>query len=242
MRGVSGLFVTATDTGVGKTLISCAIILALRRTGLRVVGMKPVASGCEATAAGLVSDDAARLAGASGLDAPVELVNPYRLQPAIAPHIAAARAGVRVDLQQIETAYRALGRFADCVVVEGVGGLRAPLNEEEDLADLARRLNLPVVLVVGMRLGCLSHALLTAEAIDRCGLPWCGWIANHLDPEMAVPDENVETLVRRLPVPLLGRVPFLAAENAKAAADALDAPAILSAMRRDSPPSASMFI
>ena len=242
MRGVSGLFVTATDTGVGKTLISCAIILALRRTGLRVAGMKPVASGCEATAAGLVSDDAARLAGASGLAAPIDLVNPYRFLPAIAPHIAAAQAGVRVDLQRIETACCALARLADGVVVEGVGGVRVPLNEEEDVADLARRLDLPVVLVVGMRLGCLSHALLAAEALDRRDLPLCGWVANHVDPDMAVPDGNVEALVRRLPVPLLGRVPYLASANADAAADALDVPAILSAMRRDSPPSASMFI
>lgn len=224
---MKGIFVTATDTGAGKTLVSCGIILALRRAGLRVVGMKPIASGCEQTTCGIASDDALQLAAASGLDVPIELVNPYRFVPAIAPHIAAAQAGVRIDLQRIEDAYRALGRLADCVVVEGVGGLRVPLDAEQDVADLARRLNLPVVLVVGMRLGCLNHALLTAEAIDRCELPWCGWVANHVDPEMVVADENVDTLRKRLRVPLLGRVPFLLSAGAAAVADALDVSAVL---------------
>lgn len=227
---MKGIFVTATDTGVGKTLVSCGIILALRRTGQRVAGMKPVASGCEQTSDGLVSEDASLLAAASGVGAPVDLVNPYRFLPAIAPHIAAAEAGETIDFQRIETAFQALGRLADCVVVEGVGGLRVPLNEHEDVADLARRLGLPVVLVVGMRLGCLNHALLTAEAIERCELPFCGWVANHLDAGIARSDQNVDALRARLRVPLLGRVPFVPSADVETVAEALDGPAILNAL------------
>jgi dethiobiotin synthetase len=224
---VKALFVTATDTGAGKTLIASGIIRALRRTGLRVAGMKPVASGCEQIAGGLASTDTSQLVAASGLDAPIDLVNPYRFAPAIAPHIAAAQMGVRIDLQRIEIAFRELAQLADCVVVEGVGGLRVPLNETEEVADLAQLLEIPVLLVVGMRLGCLNHALLTAEAMDRRALPWCGWIANHVDPEMAVADENVDTLRKRLRAPLLGRVPFLRAADAEIVADSLDlAPAL----------------
>lgn len=227
---MKGIFVTATDTGVGKTLVSCGIIHALRRTGQRVAGMKPVASGCEQTSDGLVSEDASLLATTSGLGAPIDLVNPYRFLPAIAPHIAAAEAGETIDLQRIETAFQALGRLADCVVVEGVGGLRVPLNEREDVADLARRLGLPVVLVVGMRLGCLNHALLTAEAIERCELPFCGWVANHLDTGMGLPDANVDALRSRLRAPLLGRVPFVPSADAETVAEALDGPALLNAL------------
>jgi dethiobiotin synthetase len=219
---MKGIFVTATDTGAGKTLVSCGFIRALRATGQRVAGMKPVAAGCEQTSDGLVSDDASLLAAASGLGAPIDLVNPYRFLPAIAPHVAAAEAGQRIELRRIEAACHALGRLADSVVVEGVGGLRVPLNEEEDVADLARLLRLPVVLVVGMRLGCLNHALLTAEAIDRCELPFCGWVANHVDAAMAMPDKNVDALRSRLRVPLLGRVPFLASAAAQTVAGSLD--------------------
>ena len=227
---MKGIFVTATDTGVGKTLVSCGIILALRRTGQRVAGMKPVASGCEQTFDGLVSEDASLLAAASGLGAPIDLVNPYRFLPAIAPHIAAAEAGETIDLQRIETALQALGRLADCVVVEGVGGLRVPLNEHEDVADLARRLGLPVVLVVGMRLGCLNHALLTAEAIERCELPFCGWVANQVDAGIARSDQNVDALRARLRVPLLGRVPFLPTADGAIVPDCLNLVPIWAAM------------
>lgn len=227
MRGV---FVTGTDTGAGKTLVACALIHALRVTGRRVAAMKPVASGCEQTAAGLISGDASQLAAAAGLGAPLDLVNPYRFLPAIAPHVAAAQAGVRIDLTRIAAACQSLAGLADCVVVEGVGGLRVPLNATEDVADLARVLRLPVVLVVGMRLGCLNHALLTAEAIDRRGLPWCGWVANHVEPAMAVPDENIDTLTRRLGAPLLGRVPFSAEQDARTLATVLDVGAILAAV------------
>jgi dethiobiotin synthetase len=192
--------------------------------------MKPVAAGCEQTADALVSDDASQLASASGLRAPIDLVNPYRFQPAIAPHIAAAEAGLRIDLSRIETACRALARLADFVVVEGVGGLRVPLNEQEDVADLARLLRLPVVLVVGIRLGCLNHALLTAETLARCELPLCGWVANHVDPAMAVQDENVRTLQDRIDGPLLGRVPFMAHADAETVADCLNLTSVLAGL------------
>jgi dethiobiotin synthetase len=227
---VTGLFVTATDTGAGKTLVSCGLIRALRRHGRKVAGMKPVASGCDETSEGLVSDDASQLASASGLAAPIDLVNPYRFVPAIAPHLAAAEAGVRIDLRQIVAAYQVLERLSDCVVVEGVGGLRVPLNEDEDVADLARVLGLPVILVVGMRLGCLNHALLTVEAIARCGLPFCGWVANHVDPAMTMQDANVDALRQRLDAPLLARVPFLASGGVEAVADVLDVSAIASGL------------
>ncbi|MFO1205863.1 MAG: dethiobiotin synthase [Burkholderiales bacterium] len=225
-----GLFVTGTDTGAGKTLVACALIHALRATGRQVAAMKPVASGCEETAAGLISDDASQLAAASGLGTPIDLANPYRFRPAIAPHVAAAQAGVRIDLKRIAGACRALADRADCVVVEGVGGLRVPLNDNDDVADLAALLRLPVVLVVGVRLGCLNHALLTAEAIDRRGLPWCGWVANHVDPDMAAADENIDALTRRLGVPLLGRVPFTESADARTLADVLDVATILTAL------------
>jgi dethiobiotin synthetase len=230
--GMKGLFVTGTDTGAGKTLVSCGIIHALRNSGLRVAGMKPLASGCEETASGMVSDDARQLAAASGLGAPMDLVNPYRFLPAIAPHIAAAQAGVRVDLRRIDAACRELARMSDAVVVEGAGGLRVPLNEESEFSDLARLLGLPVVLVVGMRLGCLNHALLTVEALARRGLTLSGWVANHVDAAMEVPDENVQALEDRLDVPLIGRVPFLDSADARAVARRLDLAPLLSAIGR----------
>jgi len=219
---MKGIFITATDTGAGKTLVSCGIIHALRGIGLRVAGMKPVASGCEPTAEGLVSDDARQLAVASGLAAPMDLVNPYRFLPAVAPHIAAAEVGVRIDLGRIEAACRALLGIAEAVVVEGVGGLRVPLNHQDEVVDLAKLLRLPVVLVVGVRLGCLNHALLTAEALERRDVPICGWVANHVDPAMAVQDENVEALRNRLGAPMIGRVPFLDSADPGAVAACLD--------------------
>lgn len=205
---MTGFFVTGTDTGVGKTAVSCGLLRALARAGIRAVGMKPVAAGCTATADGWRSDDAEQLRAASSVAAPRELVNPYALEAPIAPHIAARRAGVVVDLSRIEAAYRELAERADVVVVEGVGGFRVPLNDAEDSADLARRLDLPVILVVGLRLGCLNHAQLTADAIAAAGLSLAGWVANRIDPRMDASDDNRDALARRLPGPLLGDVPF----------------------------------
>jgi dethiobiotin synthetase len=200
--------VTGTDTGVGKTLVACALLGALAARGLRVVGMKPVAAGAEPAAQGLRNDDVEQLVAAGNVSAPYELVNPYCFRPPIAPHIAAARAGVAIELDRIEASFRMLAGLADAVIVEGAGGFRVPLGAAADTAQLAARLALPVVLVVGMRLGCLNHALLTAEAIAARGLALAGWVANHVDGDMDAADDNVRALEARIAAPLLARVPF----------------------------------
>ena len=216
-----GLFVTGTDTGVGKTLVAAALLRGLAGRGVRVVGMKPVAAGCATTAQGFGSEDAAALIAASNVLAPIDLVNPYRFAPAIAPHVAAAQAGVTISLARIREAFVALSAMAQWVVVEGAGGLLVPLNDREDFGDLVGLLQLPVLLVVGMRLGCLNHALLTAEAVQRRGLRFAGWVANRLDGATPVFEQNVQTLRNRLDAPLLGIVPF-GVKNAEAAASFLD--------------------
>ncbi len=208
-----GFFVTGTDTGVGKTLIACALLHALARAGRRVIGMKPVAAGAVRGAQGLINDDVALLQAAGNVDAPLALVNPYCFEPAIAPHLAAEQAGTVIELEFILDAYRNLSSIADIVVVEGVGGFCVPLNRGEDSADLAQRLGLPVILVVGLRLGCLNHALLTVQAIRAKGLRLAGWIANRIDPAMAAADENVAALAQRVAAPLLGEVEFAVAPD-----------------------------
>lgn len=203
-----GVFVTGTDTDVGKTLISCALLLAWRAAGKTALGMKPVAAGCEPQSQGMVCGDVEALMLASSVQAPVEWVNPYAFVPPIAPHLAAEEAGVIIDLEHIRKAFLALTEYAEVVVVEGAGGFRVPLNMREDGADLARELGLPVVLVVGMRLGCLSHALLTADAIRSQGLALAGWVANRIDPDMMYFESNLDALRQRLGAPLLGVVEF----------------------------------
>jgi len=200
-----GLFVTGTDTGVGKTRVSVALIHALRAQGLRVVAMKPVSAGSEP---GQLNDDVVALMRAANVAADASDVNPYAFAEPIAPHIAAQRAGVAIDLAVIAAAYSRLAAMADVVVVEGAGGWRVPLNAREDMADLAQRLGLPVVLVVGLRLGCLNHALLTAESISNRNLPWAGWVGNHIDPSMAQQAANLDALRLRLPEPCLGVLDF----------------------------------
>lgn len=198
---MNGLFVTGTDTGVGKTRVAVALIHALRAQGLRVAAMKPVSAG---SAPGGLNEDVVALMQASNVSSDVRDVNPYAFAEPVAPHVAAERAGVRIELDVIAAAYSRLAALADVVVVEGAGGWRVPLNERDDMGDLAQRLGLPVVLVVGLRLGCLNHALLTVESIAHRQMPWAGWIANHIDPEMAAVAENIDSLRARLPVPCLG--------------------------------------
>ena len=198
---MNGLFVTGTDTGVGKTRVAVALIHALRAQGLRVAAMKPVSAG---SAPGGLNEDVVALTQAANVAADVRDVNPYAFVEPFAPHVAAERAGVRIDLDVIAAAFSRLAALADVVVVEGAGGWRVPLNEHDDMGDLAQRLDLPVVLVVGLRLGCLNHALLTAESIAYRQMPWAGWIANHIDPEMTVVAANIDTLRARLPAPCLG--------------------------------------
>jgi dethiobiotin synthetase len=225
-----GFFVTGTDTGVGKTVIACALLYAFAAAGFKVVGMKPVAAGAEPGAHGLVHDDVERLARASNIEAPRELVNPYCFRAPIAPHIAAAQAGVVIDLARVERSFRALSELADAVVVEGVGGFRVPLGPGADTAQLAAQLGLSVILVVGMRLGCLNHALLTADAIAAQGLRLAGWVANHIDPEMAAADANVKALEDRLPARLIARVQFMPEPDCTAIGRSLDGAVLQSRM------------
>ena len=218
-----GYFVTGTDTGVGKTLIACALLRAFARTGKSVVGMKPVAAGRE----GGRWADVEALAHASTVSARAQIVNPYALEPAIAPHIAAELAGLEIGLESIARAYEELSRLADVVVVEGVGGFLVPLNAAQTGADLAMRLGLPMVLVVGMRLGCLNHALLTRRQIEASGLRCAGWVANCIFPDMPHLDGNIRALEQRLDCPLLGVVPFLREPTAAAVAGLLSFDALI---------------
>jgi dethiobiotin synthetase len=231
-------FITGTDTDVGKTLVSCALLHSFAAQGRRVVGMKPVAAGgslrsngaptgvllagAAGCAEGGVNDDVLRLRAAGNVSAGDELVNPYSFAPAIAPHLAAQRAGVVIDTARIVEAYGELAALADVVIVEGAGGFMVPLNDTQTGADLAQQLGLPVIVVVGMRLGCLSHALLTVRAIEACGLQCAGWVANVLDADMPALQENIATLRQRIAAPLLGVVPFMAEPDAKRAAGFLD--------------------
>ena len=208
-----GFFVTGTDTGVGKTLVCCALLYGFAALGKSVIGMKPVAAGAIRSADGLVNDDVALLRAASNVEAPPQLVNPYCFEPPIAPHLAAEQAGAAIDFATIANAYRQLAAVADIVIVEGIGGFCVLLNHNEDSADLAQRLGLPVILVIGLRLGCLNHALLTAQAIRAKGLQLVGWIANCIDPALAAADENVAALTDRLAAPLLGKVKFAVAPD-----------------------------
>ena len=208
-----GFFVTGTDTGVGKTLVCCALLYGFAALGKSVIGMKPVAAGAIRSADELVNDDVALLRAASNVEAPPQLVNPYCFEPPIAPHLAAEQAGAAIDFATIANAYRQLAAVADIVIVEGIGGFCVPLNHNEDSADLAQRLGLPVILVIGLRLGCLNHALLTAQAIRAKGLQLVGWIANCIDPALAAADENIAALAERLAAPLLGKVKFAVAPD-----------------------------
>lgn len=199
-----GLFVTGTDTGVGKTLIACALLHGFAARGLRVVAMKPVAAGAVRRLGVWHNDDVVQLRAAGNVDMPQAVVNPYCFAPAIAPHIAAEESGLKIRMAVIAKNYARLGRNADLVVVEGAGGLLVPLGGKLCVADIPERLGLPVVLVVGLRLGCLNHALLTVEALQARGLYLAGWIANRIDPAMARAAENLQALRLRIKAPLLG--------------------------------------
>jgi dethiobiotin synthetase len=203
-------FITGTDTGVGKTLVACALLQAFVKQGKKAVGMKPVAAGCVETPAGLCCEDVESLRAAGNVAAPQEWVNPYALISPVAPHIAAQQAGVEVSLERIDRCFRQLREMADVTVVEGVGGFVVPLNALHDTADMAEMFRLPVILVVGMRLGCINHALLTAQAICHKGLYLAAWVANRIDPDMGAFDENLYALEARMAAPLLGVIPYQA--------------------------------
>ena len=199
-------FITGTDTEIGKTYVSDVLIRQLVAEGHRVAAMKPLASGCERTPDGLRNEDALRLMAASNVALAYEVVNPFAFEPAIAPHIAAEEAGVSIDIDKIS----ALGKVieADYLIIEGVGGWCVPLGNGRLLPELAKAVADEVILVVGMRLGCINHALLSAAQIERDGLRLKGWIANHVDPDMQAQSENLETLRALMPAPLMGVLPW----------------------------------
>ena len=217
-----GFFITGTDTGVGKTLVASALLHAYATTGKKVIGMKPVAAGCAIVAGQMRCEDVEALQAVSTVQAPLSLINPYAFAAPVAPHIAAAQAGVVIELNRIHAALLSLGELAQIVIVEGVGGFKVPLNACEDSADLAVKLGLPAILVVGMRLGCLNHALLTQAAIAASGLPLAGWVANCIDPAMQLFTENLQALQERLDCPLLGVLPWQANPRAEIVAPLLE--------------------
>jgi dethiobiotin synthetase len=237
MSSPLSLFVTGTDTEIGKTLVSSALLRGFAQAGLSAAAMKPIAAGAYFNAEDGIwhNEDADQLDAAAGVPLPPEVRTPYLLKAPAAPHIVAAQEGRTLELAPIVECYREAMRRADVVVVEGVGGFRVPLDDRHDTADLALALGCPIVLVVGVRLGCINHALLTAEAIAARGLRLAGWVANIVDPAMRFADENIETietwLHREHGVPLLGTVPHLAPPSAERAATSLDMPMLLRALR-----------
>lgn len=220
---MKGVFVTGTDTGVGKTLAACALIHALAARGIASTPMKPIAAGAVLVDGRLLNDDTRALLQAAGRDLSFATqATPILLREAMAPHIAARREGVSITLDPALAAFERAAAKAEFMVVEGVGGFRVPLGEALDTVDLAQALGLPVVLVVGLRLGCLNHALLTVQAIEAAKLGLAGWIATTLDPHMPGLEENVEALRTRIGAPLLGRLPYMPSPDARALAASLD--------------------
>jgi dethiobiotin synthetase len=202
------IFVTGTDTGAGKTRVAVQLLRQAAAAGRRVAAMKPVAAGAQLGPEGWRNDDALALAAASAVPLPYELLNPCCLPLASSPHLAAAEAGVRIDIPGLVAAYRQIAAQSEAVVVEGAGGWLVPLDDTRTLADLAVALQLPVLLVVGVRLGCINHALLTAAAIRASGLPLAGWVANRIEPSFAGDRQYVQALRERLPEPCWGELPW----------------------------------
>lgn len=221
MNKCRGYFITGTDTGVGKTVVTLGLMHALQSRGNTVVAMKPVAAGCESTPAGLRNDDALRLQQQASIELDYAQLNPYAFAPAIAPHIAAEQAGMQIDINKINNKYKELSMLSDCVLVEGAGGWQVPLNAHATLADLACALGLEVILVVGLRLGCLNHALLSAQSISGCGCKLAGWVANHVLPDEAVTGANISALESRLTCPRMGTIPHKTGLSAKFVANCL---------------------
>lgn len=201
-------FVTGTDTGVGKTLVSSALLHGYARQGLTVIGMKPVVSGAVWRNGEVCWEDVMQLQAASNVEMPLAMRNPYRFTAPIAPHIAARQAGERIEIAPLLQAFRQLQHAAEVVIVEGSGGFYTPLNATETLADLARQMDLPVILVVALRLGCINHALLTEQALISQGLRLAGWVANQMVPQMLAMDDNLADLQQRMAAPLLGVLPW----------------------------------
>ena len=213
---MQGCFITGTDTEIGKTRVTLVLIAALQKVGKSVVGMKPVASGCKLSGAGLRNEDAMRINAQASKQLSYSLVNPYAFLPPIAPHIAANKAGIRIDMETIVAAYHKLSVGVDNILVEGVGGWYVPLNEKFSVADISKELNIPVIMVVGLKLGCINHALLTAKAIAATGVALIGWVANHLYPSYETPQQTIDTLRKCIDAPFLGSLQYMPTLNVKA--------------------------
>jgi dethiobiotin synthetase len=226
-----GLFITGTDTAVGKTLASVALLIALKRLGIDALGMKPVAAGADLIDGNWVNEDVELLRQASARRIPERDINPYLFRAAIAPHIAAEHQGRRIEIPLLVERFKALERQTEFVIVEGAGGLMVPLDHQHNMADLAKALAIPVLLVVGMRLGCINHALLTAETLKHRGLRLVSWIANRLDPEMPAYSENLATLRDRLGAPMLAEFPWMPTIQPHCAADYIPNPRLLDLTR-----------
>ncbi|MCW8888392.1 MAG: dethiobiotin synthase [Gammaproteobacteria bacterium] len=218
----NGFFITGTDTGIGKSWCSAALIWKLQQQGFNVAGMKPIASGCVETAEGLRNEDALLLQQFSSQPIPYSEINPYAFKPAIAPHIAAEKANTCINLESIKSNFDAISCRFDFTIVEGVGGWLVPLNGQQTVADLVTTLGLPVIMVVGIRLGCINHALLTAQQIQQSGCQLAGWIANTTDVEMKEIQRNIETIDAMVDAPLLGTIPFLQQFDQQQFAAAID--------------------
>jgi len=206
---MSGFFITGTDTEIGKTFVSSLLIKILVEEGLQVTGMKPIASGAKIVDGVLKNEDALSLIEASNIEADYKVINPYVFEDAISPHLAAEQDGTEISLEKIKNNFDVLQKLSDVVIVEGVGGWYAPLSLDTTIADLAEVLKLPVILVVGLRLGCLNHSLLTVQALRQSGLPIAGWVANHIEKDFSSADKNISTLKHYLTdISFLGSVPF----------------------------------
>ncbi|WP_225721336.1 dethiobiotin synthase [Candidatus Vallotiella sp. (ex Adelges kitamiensis)] len=234
MKALS-LFVTGTDTGIGKTFVSCALLRGFCARNYRAAALKPIAAGAKLRNGIWHNEDMDLLLDASNITLQPRLSTPYLLHESVAPHIGAARQGMRLDIAHIQTCYYDAAQFADVIVVEGVGGVCVPLDETRDTSDLAIMLKLPILLVVGLRLGCINHALISAEVISTRGLMLAGWIANAVEPDMPYALENVETVQQRLDrqynAPLLGIIPRLEGKRAFETTSYLDIDTLLERLR-----------
>ena len=216
-------FIAGTDTGIGKTLVTSAFLHRGNELGLKTMGLKPVAAGCEKTDDGLKNEDAILLSEYASIKLAYQQINPIALQSPLSPHIAAEKEGKRLSVDRLIGYCRgSMMTPSDLCLIEGAGGWRVPINAVEYLSGFAKALNIPVILVVGMRLGCLNHAVLTMETISRDGLQVAGWVANHVDPNMDALDENIETLKHIFPMPCLGEIPYLEDNTPEKASEYLD--------------------
>jgi dethiobiotin synthetase len=209
MSKARGIFITGTDTGIGKTHVALGLMQLLRSAGFRVVGMKPVATGAFWSQGRLVNEDALLLQRSASISVPYEQVNPYVFEWPVSPHIAAKKRGQAIDLARIVRVYQDLEPLTDWIIVEGIGGWEVPLNDRQRVADLAVALSLPVILVIGLRLGCLNHALLTAKSLKSAGIRCLGWIANQIEKDFLFIEGNLETLKANLEWPMLSVFPFV---------------------------------